>query len=316
MVFYGFMALIIILLPAFVRSIYIMHLINTTLIYAIIISGMNIIMGYCGQFMLTQAAFFGVGAYTSAILSTQLGLSFWICLPSAIVVTSIAGFLTSLPCLRVRGHYLAVVSLGIAIIIHEAMMSLVDLTKGPGGIFGIPPPFIFGMALNNDHKYYYLLLVFSTLSILFVKFVLMSRVGRAIIAIRESYTAAEATGINYRFYKIIAITLSASYGGLAGSLYAHLVKFISPDSFGIEELLLEIAMLVVGGIGTLAGPVFGSIAFNFGFEYLRAFKGLQMVIYGLMILLFVIFMPQGLITIKDKVLALRKRFTREYANPF
>jgi len=298
--------LILAFIPTFVKSIYIMHIINMSMIYIIIISGMNFIMGYCGQFMLAQAAFYGIGAYTSAILATRLGLSFWICLPVAVVVTGIAGLLTCLPCLRVRGHYLAIVSLGIAIIIHEAMVSLIDLTKGPAGIIGIPAPFIFEWVLNKDHQYYYLLVLFTVLSILFAKFVIMSRTGRAFIAIRESYTAAEAMGINHRFYKIIGFVLSASYAGLAGSLYAHLVKFVSPDSFGLEELLLEIAMLVIGGIGTLAGPVLGAIAFNFGYEYLRAFKGLQMVIYGLMILLFVIFIPQGLVTIKDRVLGFKR----------
>lgn len=303
---YIIIGLLLIFLPAFVKSIYVLHIINMVLIYIIIVSGMNIIMGYCGQFMLAQAAFYGIGAYTSALLATKLGLSFWICLPSAVVVTSIAGLLTSLPCLKVRGHYLAIVSLGLAVVIHEAMVNLVDLTNGPGGIIRIPAPSLFGMSLNTDHRYYHLLLVFTILSILFVKLILQSRVGRAFIAIRESYTAAEAMGINHRYYKIIGFILSASYAGLAGSLYAHLVKFVSPDSFGLEELLLEIAMLLVGGIGTLAGPVLGATVLSFGYEYLRALKGLQMVVYGLMILLCVIFIPQGLVTIKDRVLAFKK----------
>ncbi len=305
-IFYGVVALFLGFLPFFVTSIYVLHVINMILISTIIVSGMNIIMGYCGQFMLAQAALYGIGAYTSALLATKLGLSFWICLPLAIVVTAIAGLLISLPCLKVKGHYLAIVSLGLAVVIHEAMVNLVDLTNGPGGIIRIPPPSFFGMSLDTDHRYYYLLLVLTILSILFVKGILESRVGRAFIAIRESYTAAEAMGINHRFYKIIAFILSASYAGLAGSLYAHLIKFVSPDSFGLEELLLEIAMLLVGGIGTLAGPILGATVLSFGYEYLRALKGLQMVVYGLMILFFVIFIPQGLVTIKDRVLAFRR----------
>jgi branched-chain amino acid transport system permease protein len=305
-IFYGVVALFLGFLPFFVTSIYVLHVINMILISTIIVSGMNIIMGYCGQFMLAQAALYGIGAYTSALLATKLGLSFWICLPLAIVVTAIAGLLISLPCLKVKGHYLAIVSLGLAVVIHEAMVNLVDLTNGPGGIIRIPPPSLFGMSLDTDHRYYYLLLVLTILSILFVKGILESRVGRAFIAIRESYTAAEAMGINHRFYKIIAFILSASYAGLAGSLYAHLIKFVSPDSFGLEELLLEIAMLLVGGIGTLAGPILGATVLSFGYEYLRALKGLQMVVYGLMILFFVIFIPQGLVTIKDRVLAFRR----------
>jgi len=304
---YIIIGLLLIFLPAFVKSIYVLHIINMVLIYIIIVSGMNIIMGYCGQFMLAQAAFYGIGAYTSAILSTRFELSFWFCLPAAIIVTCIAGLLVGLPCLKVKGHYLAIVSLGLAVVIHEAMVNLVNITNGPGGIIRIPAPSLFGMSLNTDHRYYYLLLVFAFISVLFVNLILGSRVGRAFIAIRESYTAAEAMGINHRFYKIIGFVLSASYAGLGGSLYAHLINFVSPDSFGLEELLLEIAMLLVGGIGTIAGPILGATVLSFGYEYLRALKGLQMVVYGLMILFFVIFIPQGLVTIKDRVLAFKRR---------
>ena len=264
-------------------------------------------MGFCGQFMLSQAAFYGVGAYTSAILSTRLGLSFWICLPASVIVAATAGLLTSLPCLRVRGHYLAIVSLGLAVVMHEAMINLVSLTNGPGGILHIPAPSFFGIKLDTDHRYYYLILVLATLSIAFVKLISVSSLGRAFIAIKESYTAAEAVGINHRLYKIVGFVLSASYAGLGGSLYAHLISFVSPDTFGLSELLSEIAMLVVGGIGTLAGPIVGSALLGFGYEYLRALHDLQMVIYGLMILFVVLFIPRGLVTIKDVLLNISLR---------
>lgn len=305
MIFWCVVVLILLLLPLFLKHAYWMHIINMVMVYIIIISGMNIIMGYCGQFMLAQAAFFGVGAYTSAILSTRLGLSFWICLPAAVVMASIAGLLTSLPCLKVKGHYLAIVSLGIAVVIHDAMVHLDSLTNGASGIIHIPAASIFGMKLDTENKFYYLLFFFMVLAILFVKAILSSRVGRAFVAIRESYTAAEAMGINHRLYKILGFALSASYAGLAGSLYAHLVNFVSPDSFGFEELLLEIAMLVVGGIGTLFGPVFGAAALVFGYEYLRALKGLQMVLYGLVILLFVLFIPNGIATMINRIFGSR-----------
>jgi len=304
MIFYGVAVLLLLSLPMLVKNIYAMHIINMILIYVIIVSGLNLIIGCCGQFSLAQASFFGVGAYTSAILATRLGLSFWICLPAAVVMSCIAGLLTSLPCLKVRAHYLGIVSLGLGVVIYEAMVNLDFLTNGPSGIALVPSPSLFGMKLNSDHRYYYLLLVFGILSVLLVKLILSSRMGRAFIAIRESYTAAEAMGINHRLYKVFAFALSASYAGLAGSLYAHLLGFISPDSFGLEEMLLEIAMLVVGGTGTLFGPIIGAAFLSFGYEYLRALHTFQMVIYGIMILVFVIFFPQGLVTIKDRILAL------------
>jgi len=303
---YGVLATILFLLPVFVKSVYVMHIINMSLIYIIVVSGLNIIMGYCGQFALAHSAFYGVGAYTSAILSTRFGISFWICLPAAVIASCIAGFLTSLPCLKVKGHYLAMVSLGLGIVIHEAMVNLENLTNGAAGIINIPPPFLFGVSLDTDHRYYPIILVFTILSILFVKSLLRFKVGRAFIAIRESYTAAEAMGINHRFFKVQGFVLSASYAGLAGSLYVHLVKFVSPDSFGLGELITEFAMLIVGGVGTLGGPVLGAIILSFAYEYLRALHSLQMITYGVMILLFVLFMPRGLVTIKDWVFALRK----------
>ena len=251
------------LLPVFVRSIYTLNIINLILVNVIVISGMNIIMGFCGQFMLAQAAFFGVGAYTSAILSTKLGISFWICLPLSAFTGALAGLLTSLPCLRVRGHYLAIVSLGIAVVIHEGMINLIEITNGPSGILHIPSPYFFGIHLDTDHSYYYIIISFTIGSIFFAKRILESRIGRAFIAIRESYTAAEAAGINHRLYKIIAFALSASYAGLGGCLYAHLIHFVSPDTFGLSELLSQLAMLVVGGIGTLGGPVIGATILGF-----------------------------------------------------
>jgi len=307
-VVYGIAGMLLLVLPFLVRSIYFQNIINLVIINAIVISGMNIIMGFCGQFMLAQAAFYGVGAYTSAILSTKLGISFWICLPASVITASAAGLLTSLPCLRVKGHYLAIVSLGIAVVIHEAMVNLVDLTNGPGGILNIPSPSFFGISLDTDLRYYYLLLILAGISVLFVKIILGSRVGRAFIAIRESYTAAEAAGINHRLYKVIAFILSGSYAGLAGSLYAHLIQFVSPDTFGLSELLSELAMLVVGGIGTIAGPVIGAAILGFGYEYLRALHDLQMVIYGLIILIFVLFLPRGLVTLKEKLVLYAKDF--------
>ena len=129
---------------------------------------------------------------------------------------------------------------------------------------------LFGIHFNTDFRYYYLLLILTVLSVLFISLVLKSRVGRAFVAIRESLTAAEAMGINHRVYIVLSFMLSASYAGLAGSLYVHLVNYVSPDSFGLSELLMELAMLVVGGIGTLAGPIIGSAMLGFGYEYLRS----------------------------------------------
>jgi len=293
---YGLSGLILVMLPFLIPDLYLLHIINMILISSIVVLGMNIVMGYAGQFMLAQAAFYGVGAYTSAILATTLGLPFWICLPCAVVFTGLAGLLTSLPCLRVKGHYLAIVSLGVAVIIHEAIINMTNVTKGPSGIIDIPSPSIFGIEINTSIRYYYMLIILVCLSVLFISIIMKSRVGRAFIAIRESVTAAEAMGINYRTYTVLAFVLSASFAGLGGSLYAHLVNYVSPDSFGISEVLSLLAMLVVGGIGTISGPIIGSVILGIGYEYLRSMQNLQMVIYGLIILIFVLFMPRGLVT--------------------
>lgn len=289
------------IVPLILKSTYYMHLLNMVGIYILLVSGLNIIIGYGGQFALAQAAFYVSGAYISALLTIHTGMSFWIALPLSGIFTAIVGLLIGIPSLRVRGHYLAILTLGLAVVIHEIIVNWVELTNGPQGISKLVQPNLLGFTFDTDHKYFYIIFIITILGILFIQKMFNSRVGRALIALRESHIAAEAMGINTFYYKSLAFMISAFYAGIAGSLYAHLVTFVSPELGGVSELLTIFAMMIIGGIGTVGGPILGAGIITLGNEYLRVLGDFRMVFYGLMILLFVIYLPNGLIVLWDQI---------------
>ncbi len=289
------------IIPLILESPYYMHLFNMVGIFILLTTGLNIIIGFGGQFALAQAAFYVFGAYASALLTIHTGMSFWVALPLSGILTAIVGLLIGIPSLRVTGHYLAILTFGLAVVIHEIIINWTELTNGPQGIPKIVQPALFGFKFDSDHKYFYIIFIITILGIIFVKKMINSRTGRALVALRESYIAAEAMGINTFYYKTLAFTISAFYAGIAGSLYAHLVTFISPDLGGVHELLTIFAMMIIGGLGTIGGPILGAGIITFGNEYLRVLGDLRMVFYGLMILLFVIYLPNGLIVAWDRI---------------
>lgn len=289
------------ILPLILKSAYYMHLVNMLGISILLTMGLNIIIGYAGQFAMAQAAFYAFGAYTSALLTMHTGMSFWMALLLSGVATVLVGLLVGIPSLRVKGHYLAILTLGLAIVINETIVNWVELTKGPQGITKIAQPDLLGFKFDTDHKYFYIVWVITLLGIFFARKMIQSRTGRALVALRDSYIAAEAMGINTTYYKVLAFAISAFYAGIAGSLYAHLVTYISPEMGGVSELLTIFAMMMLGGIGTIGGPVLGAAVITYGNEYLRVLGDLRMVFYGLMILLLTIYLPNGLIVLWDRV---------------
>lgn len=299
-VLYSFLVFLAIV-PLILKSAYYMHLLNMVGISILLTIGLNIIIGYGGQFALAQAAFYVCGAYASALLTIHTGMSFWLALPLSGIFTAIVGLLIGIPSLRVRGHYLAILTLGLAVVIHETIINWVELTNGPQGISNLVQPHLLGFKFDTGHKYFYIIFITTMLGILFIKKMINSRAGRALMALRDSYIAAEAMGVNTFYYKTLAFTISAFYGGIAGSLYAHLVTFISPELGGVSELLTIFAMMIMGGIGTIGGPILGAGIITFGNEYLRVLGDLRMVFYGLMILLLVIYLPNGLIVLWDRI---------------
>src|ERR1043166_7574911 len=262
--------------------------------------GLDFILGYAGQLNLGQSAFYGLGAYVSTLLITKLGVPFWIAFASGVAFSGLAGMILALFAVRLRGHYLAIASLGFAVIIHQILLNWISLTQGPLGIYAIPPPpaiMIAGLRIDfrNPVALFYLVAGFT----LFVYFILdqlvRSPIGETLTAIREDDISAASLGINAAAWKVFAFGVGAAVGGAAGCFYATFVGPLVPDAFFITESFTILSMVIVGGMGTLIGPVFGAILLTLLPELLRGIGDLRLVVYGLALTLVVLFMPGGLV---------------------
>jgi branched-chain amino acid transport system permease protein len=282
------------LLPALVESRYVLFVCDLAMIYAIVALGLNLLMGYGGQISVGHAAFFGIGAYTSAILSVDFGWSFWTALPAALALSAASGLLLGLPTLRLRGHYLILATLGFGEIVRLVLQNWQQLTKGPTGIVGIPPVRLFGIALQSERQFYYLALGFLAFALVVSVRLARTRMGRELISVRDHELAAELMGVDTVRVKLFAFSTSAAFAGIAGSLYAHMSGSISPDVFTFELSVALLIMVMLGGPGTILGPVIGALVLTALPELLRDFKELYLVFYGIGILLLSIFLPRGL----------------------
>ncbi len=263
-------------------------------INTIIATGLCMLMGYAGQISLGHAAFYGLGAYTSGILTTRCGLGPWPAMVIAALFTASVAFVVGMPTLKLRGHYLAMATLGFGEIVFIAFNELIDLTGGPSGFGDIPNIRLFGLTLDSDISYYFYVWTIAWLIFLFSMNIIHSRVGRALRSIHDSETAANAMGVNVSRFKLQIFILSAVYASLAGSMYAHFVTFLSPGSFGLMFSILLVIMVVVGGRQNLWGAVLGAGIMTFLPEYLRVFKDYDVLIYGAILLFMVMFLPRGL----------------------
>ena len=287
--------------PSVAQNRYQVHIVNMAGIYILISLGLNIAMGYAGQFNLAMGAYWGVGAYTAALLNTRLGWSLWLTLPASIVTASISGALIGLPSLKVRSHYLAIVTIGLAEVINIILVNAESITGGALGVPGIKMPAFFGIPLDSDESFYYVILGCVVLGFVIAKLGLRYRIGRTFRAIRDDYVAAQAMGVNTGYYQIVAFAISAGYAGAAGSLYAHLNTYISPDIFGFNSTLFIMTITMVGGMGSLSGSIVGGLALPILQEYLRAIKDWQLVVYGLAIMVVVLFIPGGVVELTRRM---------------
>lgn len=283
-------------MPKIARNDYQVRILNMTGLYILISLGLNIAMGYCGQINLAMGAFWGVGAYTAALLNVNFKWPFWLTLPAAMVVSAIIGMVVALPSLKVRSHYLAIVTLGLGEVINIILVNEEKITRGAMGIPGIKRPSLFGLAINSEQKYYYLVLAAVILGYLIARQITRHRFGRAFRAIRDDFVAAKAMGVNTGFYQILAIVISAVYAGVAGVLFAHLNTYISPDIFEFRSTLFVLTMTMVGGMGNLLGSLVGGVLVILQ-EVLRTFRDWQLVFYGVAVVLVVLFFPGGVMGI-------------------
>lgn len=294
-------ACVLLLLPLLAQNRYQVHVINTVGIYILISLGLNIAMGFAGQFNLAMGALWGVGAYTAAILNTRLGTPFWLNLPAAMIIAGVIGAIVGLPSFKVRSHYLAIVTIGLGEVINIFLVNVQGFTGGADGIARIRMPNLFGIPINNDERYYYLILFVVILGFLAARQILRHRIGRSFRAIRDDYQAAKAMGVNTAYYQILAFVISASYAGAAGALFAHLNTYISPDIFEFSSTLFVMTMTMVGGMGSLAGSFVGGLALPVLQEYLRVIKNWQLVVYGAAIVVVVLFIPGGVMELMRRL---------------
>lgn len=287
-------------LPAVVKVPYFLHLIILALIWVVLAQGQNLIQGFTGYVSIAQAGFMGIGAYASALLTVKLGWSVWLAMATAPVFTALLALVAGYPSLRVKGHYFAIVTLAYNMVIFIVLTTWSSLTGGEAGISNVPRPADVTMpglvwSFAGREGYYYLTLIAAAVATSLCALILHSRVGRVLLAIRQNEPLIEAAGVQVWRYKLFAFVASAGMAGVAGALYAHFIGFLNPDAFGVDYSLNTILAVILGGSGTLAGPIAGAFAVTFLPEYLRVAENYRLVIYGFVLVAATIFMPRGLV---------------------
>lgn len=264
-------------------------------IYIILAIGLNIIVGFTGLLNLGFAAFYAIGAYTYAILNTKIGLGFWASLPISASFAALAGLLLAIPALRLRGDYLAIVTLGFGEIVRLVLNNWDSLTNGPNGITGIARPLLMGFSLAQLKYYYYVVFVIVIFATVVIRRVELSRIGRAWVAIKENEIAASSMGINTTKYKLYAFTFGTFWAGVAGILFSAKMQFVSPESFTFMESILILSMIILGGLGNTYGAIIGAFILVILPEVLRELQLYRMLILGIGLVLLMIFRPQGIL---------------------
>ena len=303
----GWIVAVIILLaaPLFLGK-YTIFLLSLLAIYALVALGLNLLMGYTGQIAAGHAGFLALGAYFTAIIGENLP---WLPCPVSLLLAGIftgaIGFLLGIPILRLKGFYIAMATLAFGVVVSEVILQWSSLTGGDDG-FSVPTAHIAGFAFDSDFKLYYLIIPVTLIMTILAKNLVNGYIGRAFIALRESEVAAQIIGIDLARYKTIAFAISAFYTGVAGGLFAYLITYLSPDAFTIELSVDFIAMIVIGGMGSILGSIIGAVILTGMQQVLAGLLDLQILIFGISLIVFMIFMPKGITgmiyDLKDKYL--------------
>jgi branched-chain amino acid transport system permease protein len=291
----------------FVSGGYLIAVLQFALIYTVLVTGLNIFMGFTGQVSFGHNAFAAIGGYSSAVLTATYGWE-----PLAAGLVGLAGALVcalviGYPVLRLRGHYLAMATLAIGLIVYEVAVQWQSVTQGYMGISGIAPIGIGSLTITSDRGLLVFLMIVAALALLSAAGIRRSRLGRALVAAAGSEDAARALGIDVARYKLIAFMISAAYASIAGSLFAHAVGFVSPEVFGLPMVVMSFTMLYVGGIGTIAGPALGAIIISVLPESFRTFKDYQDLAYGAALIVILIYAPRGLASLPELWARWRRR---------
>jgi branched-chain amino acid transport system permease protein len=274
---------------------------NEAAVYAILAISLNLVLGYTGLLVFVNAALFGIGAYAVTIFRSRYGLPYGVSVPLAAIIAMAAGVLIALPALRLEALYLALASVAFAQTAQWAMLHWDGLTGGPGGLRMAPIDYPFVASWEIGH--YYTCLIVAGAVVVLTENILRSRIGRALVAVRDSEAAAQSLAIDLTRTKTLSYAMSALLAGLAGALYAPLLGLVVPESYDLFQVIIQFAMVVVGGLGSVAGSVIGAVLIVGLMEGLRAFKELQEVAFGGMILIFVLFLPGGVASLLRRSLS-------------
>jgi branched-chain amino acid transport system permease protein len=286
-------------LPQFLKS-YGIYMMTLLCVYLMAAFGLNLIVGYAGQMSIGQAAFYGIGAYTAAILMTRLGMTFWMVLPLAAVVCFVIGLALGFPALRVQHHYLAFATLGFNVLVFLVMRNEESLTGGTFGIANIPRPSLFGYSLDGALPFFYFCFVSVIALATVLWWLLRSPWGRAFAALRDNPIRAESTGVNITAYTLLAFAIGAACAGIGGVYLAALVNFIEPGQFHLSVSLMMLLAVIVGGSGRFFGPVLGSVVVVLLPEWLRFLQDWYLAIFGFAVIALMVFLPGGLLSLADR----------------
>lgn len=301
-----------VILPHLVSP-YQVNILTNALMYVVLGLGLNIVVGMAGLLDLGFVAFYAVGAYSYALLNQHFGIGFWLALPIGGVLAAIFGIILGFPVLRLRGDYLAIVTLGFGEIIRLVLENWSEFSHGPSGIPNIPRPGFFGIQLNLDMAMdyiYYMMLVFVVITIFIVNRLQSSRLGRAWMALREDEIACQAMGIDKWKTKLVAFSLGAFWAGIVGVVFAAKSTFINPKSFSFMESAIILAIVVLGGMGSIVGVILGALILILMPEYLRGLSEYRMLVFGGVMVLMMIFRPQGLIGTMRKKYDITNKLTK------
>lgn len=278
---------------------YWVDVLNSVGLYALLALSLNIILGDAGLFNMGHAAFYAVGAYTTAILNTRLGLPTLWALPVSGLVAALFAALVARPVIHLRGDYLLIVTIGLGEIVRIALVNDVfGLTGGANGLFGIARPTLFGLRIRRPHEFFYLIWAFVALTVFLFHRLEQSRFGRALNYLREDPVAAEGSGVNTARYKLLAFALGAAWAGMAGNLYAAKMTIISPESFSFWESVLLFLIVILGGSGSIPGVLLGAFLVVGLPEVFRGFASARMLVFGLVMMVLMVFRTQGLLPLR------------------
>ena len=298
--FYYLVPLLALFIPI-VANEYLLWVVNAILVYVLVTVGFNIVIGNLGQLAFANTAFFGIGAYATAILMVYAGMPYAAAIVASAIIGGLAGFLASITALRgIRLYYLAIITLAFGELMRWVYLHGDQVTHGSDGLL-VPPSYFFGIPLDSEVPKFYVFLLLTVLVVKATSNLMRSKIGRAIVSIRDNEAATASLGIDTARYIVLAFVWSGSIVGIAGAMYAVLIERVFPESFGLIEVIVHFGMVLVGGTGSIVGSVLGAIALTALPEYFRQFPGMDELFFGIVIVLILLFLPKGLVSLLCRI---------------